>query len=74
MSYRIQSGDTLSGLAKRYGTSVDALMKANPQVTNKDLIYTGNTLNIPGSRDSFEPGTQGQGVRGGGSGGSGGAG
>ncbi|NOK10496.1 LysM peptidoglycan-binding domain-containing protein [Corallococcus exercitus] len=74
MSYRIQSGDTLSGLAKRYGTSVDALMKANPQVTNKDLIYTGNTLNIPGSRDSFEPGTQGQGVRGGGSGGSGDAG
>ena len=41
MSYRIQSGDTLSGLAKRYGTSVDSLMKANPDIQNKDLIYTG---------------------------------
>ena len=29
MSYRIQSGDTLSALAQRYGTSVDSLMKAN---------------------------------------------
>ncbi|RKH50627.1 LysM domain-containing protein [Corallococcus sp. AB049A] len=65
MSYRIQSGDTLSALAQRYGTSVDSLMKANPQITNKDLIYAGKTLNIPGSRDSFESGSQG--VRGGGS-------
>jgi hypothetical protein len=64
MSYRIQSGDTLSALAQRYGTSVDSLMKANPQITNKDLIYAGKTLNIPGRSDSFESGSQG--VRGGG--------
>ncbi|WP_223641431.1 LysM peptidoglycan-binding domain-containing protein [Corallococcus sp. EGB] len=69
MSYRIQSGDTLSALAQRYGTSVDSLMKANPQITNKDLIYAGTTLNIPGSRDSFESGAQG--LRGGSSGSSG---
>ncbi|MCY1017590.1 LysM peptidoglycan-binding domain-containing protein [Pyxidicoccus sp. MSG2] len=55
MSYRIQSGDTLSGIAKRYNTSVSALMKANPQIKNADLIYTGKSLNIPGSKDSFEP-------------------
>jgi LysM repeat protein len=73
-SYRIQSGDTLSALAQRYGTSVNALMKANPQVTNKDLIYTGRTLNIPGASDSFDAGGSG-GARGtGGSGGSSGAG
>jgi LysM domain/NlpC/P60 family len=55
MSYRIQSGDTLSGIAKRYNTSVSALMKANPQIKNADLIYAGKSLNIPGSKDSFEP-------------------
>ncbi|NBD10335.1 MULTISPECIES: LysM domain-containing protein [Corallococcus] len=65
MSYRIQSGDTLSALAQRYGTSVGELMKANPEIQNPDLIYTGRTLNIPGSRDSFEAGTSGS--RGGGS-------
>jgi LysM repeat protein len=56
MNYRIRSGDTLSAIAKRYHTSVGALMKANPQVKNADLIYAGRSLNIPGSRDSFEPG------------------
>ncbi len=56
-NYRIKSGDTLSGIASRYKTSVSALMKANPQIKNANLIYAGKSLNIPGSRDSFEPGT-----------------
>lgn len=55
MNYKIRSGDTLSGLAQRYNTTVGALMKANPQIKNKDLIYAGRTMNIPGSRDTFEP-------------------
>ncbi|WP_164011714.1 LysM peptidoglycan-binding domain-containing protein [Pyxidicoccus trucidator] len=69
MSYRIQSGDTLSGIARKYGTSVGALMKANPQIKNADLIYTGKSLNIPGSKDSFEPGKTGGGKPGGSTGG-----
>lgn len=56
MNYRIQSGDTLSRLARTHGTSVSALMKANPQIKNANLIYTGRSLNIPGSRDEFVPG------------------
>jgi murein DD-endopeptidase MepM/ murein hydrolase activator NlpD len=55
-TYRIKSGDTLSAIAKRNQTTVSALMKANPQIKNANLIYAGKTLNIPGSRDSFEPG------------------
>ncbi|NMO19745.1 LysM peptidoglycan-binding domain-containing protein [Pyxidicoccus fallax] len=53
-SYRIKSGDTLSGIAQRYGTSVSALMKANPQIKNADLIYAGKSLNIPGAKDGFD--------------------
>jgi LysM repeat protein len=53
MSYRIQSGDTLSKLARRYNTSVSSLMKSNPQIKNANRIYTGRSLNIPGSRDEF---------------------
>ncbi|RKG87459.1 LysM peptidoglycan-binding domain-containing protein [Corallococcus sp. CA053C] len=70
-SYSIKSGDTLSGLAKRYNTSVSALMKANPDIKNKNLIYAGKTLNIPGSKDSFEPGKSGSRGGTGGSSGSG---
>ncbi|QSQ20934.1 LysM peptidoglycan-binding domain-containing protein [Pyxidicoccus parkwayensis] len=54
-SYRIKSGDTLSAIARQYGTSVGALMKANPQIKDANLIYAGKSLNIPGSKDSFEP-------------------
>jgi LysM repeat protein len=58
-AYRIQSGDTLSKLAQQYHTSVGELMKANPQIKNANLIYTGRSLNIPGSRDEFVGGTSG---------------
>jgi LysM repeat protein len=52
--YRIKSGDTLSGIAKRYNTDVGSLMKANPNIKNADLIYAGAKLNIPGSKDEFK--------------------
>lgn len=55
MSYRIQSGDTLWALARKNGTTISALMKANPQIKNANLIYAGARLNIPGRGDSFEP-------------------
>lgn len=46
-TYTIRSGDTLSAIAKRYGTTVDKIMAANPYIKNKNKIYTGNTLQIP---------------------------
>lgn len=55
---RIRWGDTLSGIASRYGTSVSALMKANPQIKNPNLIYAGRSLTIPGSSDSFSAATK----------------
>ncbi len=52
-AYRIRTGDTLSGIAQRYNTSVSALMSANPQIKNKNLIYAGANLNVPGAKDDF---------------------
>ena len=37
----IKPSDTLSGLAKQYGTSVSELMKLNPQIKDRDKIYAG---------------------------------
>jgi len=51
--YKIQQGDTLSALARQYGTSVDALMKANEQIKDRDLIYTDRMMNLPG-QDSVD--------------------
>ena len=40
-------GQTLSGIAWYYGTTIQAIMSANPSITNPNLIYAGSTLCIP---------------------------
>lgn len=45
--YLVRKGDTLWGIAKRYGVSLTALITANPQIKNPNLIYPGNRVNIP---------------------------
>ena len=46
-SYTIKSGDTLSKIARDNNTTVADLQRANPSITNPNLIYAGNTINIP---------------------------
>ncbi len=48
MAYTIQKGDTLSDLAKRFRTTVDALAKRN-NIKNVNKIYAGDTLELPGA-------------------------
>jgi LysM repeat protein len=43
----VQSGDTLSGIASRFGVTLGALEAANPQITNPDLIFPGQVVVIP---------------------------
>lgn len=44
----VQRGDTLSGIALQYGTTVAALMAAN-NLANANVIFAGQKLCIPGS-------------------------
>ena len=45
--YTVKKGDTLWGIAKRYGVELSALIAANPQIRNPNLIYPGDKVNIP---------------------------
>ena len=44
-SHRIVAGDTLYGLARKYGTSVSAIKRANGMTS--DVIIKGKTIRIP---------------------------
>ena len=46
ITYVIQPGDTLSGIAQRFGTTVSTLTQLNG-ISNPDKIYAGNTLRVP---------------------------
>jgi len=56
-SYVIRSGDTLSKIAAKNNTTVNALMAANPTIKNPNLIYAGNKLVIPGAQAPVAPAT-----------------
>lgn len=44
--YVVARGDTLKGLATRFSTTVDALLKANPEITNQNVIYEGQWIKV----------------------------
>ena len=44
-TYRIQTGDTLTGIALEHNTTVDELVKTNPGL-NPNRIYPGQTIDI----------------------------
>lgn len=46
-TYKVKYGDTLSGIAAKFDTTVSKIMAANPSIKNKNLIYAGSNLKIP---------------------------
>jgi peptidoglycan endopeptidase LytE len=46
-AYTVRRGDTLRIIAGRFNTTVDAILKVNPQISNANLIYAGQVINLP---------------------------
>lgn len=46
-AYVVKSGDTLSNIAGNYNITLNALVDANKQIENIDLIFPGQLINVP---------------------------
>ena len=44
--HRVVKGDTLWGLAKKYGVDLKELVALNPQIKNPNLIYVGQEVRV----------------------------
>lgn len=44
--YTVKKGDTMWGISRKYGVTLQSLMAANPQIKNPNLIYVGNQVRV----------------------------
>jgi len=45
--YTVQPGDTMFSIAQKFGVSLDALIAANPHITDPNVIFPGDVLCVP---------------------------
>ncbi len=61
--YIVNHGDTLKQIANTFNTTLENLLKLNPAISNANLIYAGQRLNVPtpsGTTPPTPPPTSGQ--------------
>lgn len=46
----VRSGDTLTALAKSFGTTMQNLLRLNPEIKNPNKIYVGQAIRTPSSQ------------------------
>lgn len=51
----VQRGEYLSLIARNYGSTVNAILAANPQITNWNLIFPGQTIFVPFGNQPPQP-------------------
>ncbi len=55
-TYVVQNGDSLREIAQMCGTTVQSILNLNPGISNPNLIYTGQVLNLqPGNNQGQVP-------------------
>lgn len=51
--YIVRAGDTVWSIAQKHGIPINVLLKANPQITNANMIIVGTGLMIPKKPAAF---------------------
>ncbi|MCL4254257.1 MAG: LysM peptidoglycan-binding domain-containing protein, partial [Anaerolineae bacterium] len=46
-TYAVQRGESLGRIAARYNTTVAAILAVNPNITNPNIVYVGQVINLP---------------------------
>lgn len=52
-TYTVQKGDTLKKISSWTFTTLDALIKANPQIKDPNKIYIGQVINLPAGVNKY---------------------
>lgn len=54
--YNVRLNDTLSGIAVKFGVTLEEILDVNPQINNRSIVYVGQDILIPGpeQRDDEE--------------------
>ena len=47
MDYRVQAGDTLAAIARRFDVTLEAVEAANPQIAEPDKIFPNELVHVP---------------------------
>ncbi len=53
--YLARSGDTLIGIARKYGVTLERLLAVNPQIEDANKLYRGELIKIPSGRSENAP-------------------
>lgn len=53
--HSIAKGDTLSDISRKYNVKMDAILTANPDIKDPNLIYAGDNIYIPKKVQNFIP-------------------
>ncbi len=53
--YLVKSGNTLTGIAKSYGLTLEKLLAANPQIDDPNKLLRGELVRIPNGRAEIVP-------------------
>lgn len=52
-TYNVKGGDTLDGVARRFKTTKEALMRLNPELGGRERLYMGQILTVKHSTPSY---------------------
>ncbi|MFT4413925.1 LysM peptidoglycan-binding domain-containing protein [Fredinandcohnia humi] len=50
VQYIVRPGSNLFSIAIWFGITVESILQVNPQITNPNLVYAGQIINIPASQ------------------------